>query len=55
MASSFKGQVNLDLTMKVMESGIHSGLGSGIVPDPFRITIDFIDQVQNVLNGEISF
>lgn len=37
MTSSLRGAVKGKLTVKVAESGIHSGEAGGIVPNPFTI------------------
>ena len=35
------------MKVQVMKSGIHSGLGSGIVPDSFRILLDLLEKIES--------
>lgn len=53
LTSSLRGVVQATLTVRVLESGIHSGLGSGVVPSSFRIMRQLLDRLENSATGEI--
>ena len=51
--TSLRGLVNGVLKVEVLKEGIHSGAGSGIVPNPFRIARSLLDRIENSETGEI--
>ncbi len=42
-----------NLKAKVLEEGVHSGDGSGIIPDSFRICRQLIDRIEDAKSGEV--
>lgn len=47
ITSSLRGCVNFDLCAKVASNNMHSGMASGIVPNPFNILINLLERVQD--------
>lgn len=53
LTTSLRGSTQLDLTVRVLDSGQHSGMSSGIVPSSFRIARQLLDRVENSATGDI--
>lgn len=53
MTTSLRGNIVGELSVELLTEGIHSGYGSGIVADSFRVARQLIDHIENVENGEI--
>lgn len=53
MATSLRGIINLDLKVKTLKAGVHSGSGSGIVPSAFRILQQLIGRIEDRETGRI--
>jgi acetylornithine deacetylase/succinyl-diaminopimelate desuccinylase-like protein len=53
LTTSLRGLVQVTLTVKVLESGLHSGMASGIVPSSFRIMRQLLDRLENSETGEV--
>ena len=53
MTTSLRGLVQADVTVRVLESGQHSGLASGIVPSSFRVLRQLLDRLEAARTGEI--
>jgi acetylornithine deacetylase/succinyl-diaminopimelate desuccinylase-like protein len=53
MAVGLKGLINFNLTVKVLENGMHSGDASGIVPSSFRIIRSLLDRLENSKTGDL--
>ncbi|MFI6181684.1 M20/M25/M40 family metallo-hydrolase [Nonomuraea sp. NPDC051191] len=53
LTSSLRGAVQATVTVRVLETGIHSGLGSGIVPSSFRVMRRLLDRVEDSETGEV--
>jgi acetylornithine deacetylase/succinyl-diaminopimelate desuccinylase-like protein len=53
MTTSLRGVVAADLTVSVINNGMHSGLASGIVPSSFRIIRQLLDRLEDSRSGEI--
>jgi acetylornithine deacetylase/succinyl-diaminopimelate desuccinylase-like protein len=53
VTTSLRGVVNVDLTIKVLEQGQHSGSASGVVPSSFRILRELLDRVEDAATGEV--
>ncbi|WP_406673976.1 M20/M25/M40 family metallo-hydrolase [Nonomuraea sp. N2-4H] len=53
LTSSLRGAVQATLTVRLLETGVHSGLGSGIVPSSFRVMRQLLDRLEDPETGEI--
>nr|WP_042183807.1 M20/M25/M40 family metallo-hydrolase [Kibdelosporangium sp. MJ126-NF4]CEL15875.1 Acetylornithine deacetylase/Succinyl-diaminopimelate desuccinylase and related deacylases [Kibdelosporangium sp. MJ126-NF4]CTQ93800.1 Acetylornithine deacetylase/Succinyl-diaminopimelate desuccinylase and related deacylases [Kibdelosporangium sp. MJ126-NF4] len=53
LTTSLRGMVSVDVTVRVLDAGAHSGLSSGIVPSSFRILRTLLDRLENSATGEI--
>lgn len=42
------------LTVRVLNTPVHSGLASGIVADPVRVLRTLLDRIENSATGEVS-
>ncbi len=53
VTTSLRGLASIELTVKVLEQGRHSGMASGVVPSSFRILRQLIERVEDSATGEI--
>lgn len=53
LTTSLRGLVSTTVTVKVLATGQHSGMASGIVPSSFRILRTLLDRVEDSATGEI--
>jgi acetylornithine deacetylase/succinyl-diaminopimelate desuccinylase-like protein len=53
VTNSLRGLVSGVLTVRVLDSGVHSGSGSGVVPSSFRILRKLLSRVEDEDTGEI--
>jgi len=53
VTSSLKGLLMFNLNIEVMQQGIHSGEGSGYVPECFRISRMLLDRIEDVKTGKM--
>jgi acetylornithine deacetylase/succinyl-diaminopimelate desuccinylase-like protein len=53
LTTSLRGLVSTTVTVKVLESGQHSGMASGIVPSSFRIMRMLLDRLEDSKTGEV--
>jgi acetylornithine deacetylase/succinyl-diaminopimelate desuccinylase-like protein len=53
LTSSLRGIVMVTVTVRVLDTGVHSGIASGIVPSSFRIMRALLDRVEDSATGEI--
>ena len=53
LTSSLRGNVAIELAVKILKTGMHSGEGSGIVPSTFRIMRQLIERIEDSRTGEI--
>jgi acetylornithine deacetylase/succinyl-diaminopimelate desuccinylase-like protein len=53
LTTSLRGLVSTTVTVRVLESGQHSGMASGIVPSSFRIMRQLLDRLEDPVTGEI--
>jgi acetylornithine deacetylase/succinyl-diaminopimelate desuccinylase-like protein len=53
LTSSLRGVIAAELTVSVIQNGLHSGEASGIVPSSFRIIRHLLDRIEDSATGEI--
>src|SRR5205814_906578 len=53
LTTSLRGLAKVDATVRVLRSGQHSGLASGIVPSSFRVLRQLLDRLEDPQTGEI--
>ncbi len=53
MTTSLRGNVVGELTVELLNEGVHSGAASGIVADSFRIARQLINRLEDEVTGEI--
>jgi acetylornithine deacetylase/succinyl-diaminopimelate desuccinylase-like protein len=51
--TSLRGLLGGTLRIRVLEEGVHSGMGSGIAPAAFRIAMQLIARLENPVTGEV--
>ena len=51
--TSLRGLVDGKLTIAVLKEGLHSGVGSGVVPSPVTILRQLLDRLENSHTGEV--
>ena len=51
--TSLRGLVRGELKIEVLKNGIHSGVGSGIVPSPFSILRQLLDRIEESTTGTV--
>lgn len=54
VTTSLRGLIGGTLSIKVLREGIHSGMGSGVVPSPFRILRQLLSRIENTTTGEVT-
>ena len=52
--NSLKGEVVFDLKVSVGKTGVHSGLGGGLLPDSYRILSDLLNRIECPKTGRLS-
>ncbi len=53
LTTSLRGLVQVTMTVRVLASGLHSGMASGMVPSSFRIARALLDRVEDSATGEV--
>ncbi|HEY5265678.1 MAG TPA: M20/M25/M40 family metallo-hydrolase [Acidimicrobiales bacterium] len=53
ITTSLRGVLNLEVTIRVLAQGQHSGSVSGIVPSSFRILRQLLDRLEDATTGEV--
>ncbi|MGM1065071.1 M20/M25/M40 family metallo-hydrolase [Saccharothrix sp. Mg75] len=53
LTASLRGLVQVTATVRVLEAGLHSGTGSGVVPSSFRIARRLLDRLEDSATGEV--
>eukprot|EP01127_Copromyxa_protea_P005465 TRINITY_DN15394_c0_g1_i1.p1 TRINITY_DN15394_c0_g1~~TRINITY_DN15394_c0_g1_i1.p1 ORF type:complete len:478 (+),score=151.72 TRINITY_DN15394_c0_g1_i1:196-1434(+) len=53
VTTSLRGLVVVDLTVKILEEGAHSGNASGVVPSSFRIIRQLLDRIEDPETGKV--
>lgn len=51
--TSLRGNLVGELSVRVLEEGVHSGMASGIVPNPFRIVEQLLARLEDPLDGSL--
>ncbi|WP_331488043.1 M20/M25/M40 family metallo-hydrolase [Luteimonas kalidii] len=54
LTTSLRGQVAGTLTVRVLDEGIHSGDGSGVVPSSFRVARQLLSRLECEDSGEVT-
>ena len=52
--TSLRGIIVGQLTVRVLEEGVHSGIAGGIVPSSFRIARNVLDRLENSTSGQMA-
>src|ERR1017187_3656852 len=53
VTTSLRGMLHVQLTVKVLSQGQHSGSASGVVPSSFRILRQLLDRVEDAATGDV--
>ncbi|GAA1268026.1 M20/M25/M40 family metallo-hydrolase [Saccharothrix xinjiangensis] len=53
LTTSLRGLAQVTMTVRVLDSGLHSGMSSGIVPSSFRIARQLLDRLEDSATGEV--
>jgi acetylornithine deacetylase/succinyl-diaminopimelate desuccinylase-like protein len=53
LATSLRGLVSAELTVRVLHAGQHSGMASGVVPSSFRIMRALLDRLEDSASGRV--
>lgn len=53
VTNSLRGVLGVTIEVEVLEAGIHSGVGSGVVPSSFRILRQLLSRIEDEATGEI--
>ena len=53
VTTSLRGMVIVQLTIEVLEHGVHSGTAGGVVPSSFRILRELLDRIEHPHTGEV--
>ena len=53
LTTSLRGMTGGELTVQVLEEGVHSGDASGVVPSSFRILRELLSRLEDPATGEI--
>lgn len=53
VTTSLRGATKVDLTVSILEEGVHSGDASGVVPDSFRIVRMLLERLEDSKTGKI--
>jgi acetylornithine deacetylase/succinyl-diaminopimelate desuccinylase-like protein len=53
VTTSLRGLVGVDLRVRVLAEGVHSGVAGGAVPSSFRILRQLLDRIEDAATGEL--
>jgi acetylornithine deacetylase/succinyl-diaminopimelate desuccinylase-like protein len=53
LTTSLRGLVAVDVTVRVLREGVHSGAAGGVVPSTFRMLRGLLDRIEDVSTGEL--
>ena len=51
--TSLRGNLTGELRVRVLDEGVHSGMGTGIAATPFRIAEQLLTRLENAVTGDI--
>jgi acetylornithine deacetylase/succinyl-diaminopimelate desuccinylase-like protein len=51
--TSLRGNLTGELRVRVLDEGVHSGMGTGIAATPFRIAQQVLERLENPITGEL--
>src|SRR5262249_41660530 len=51
--TSLRGNITGNLRVRVLTEGVHSGMGTGIAPTPFRIVEQLMARLENAVTGDV--
>lgn len=51
--TSLRGNLTGTLEVEVLREGVHSGMGTGIAPTPFRIAMQLLARLEHPVNGDL--
>ncbi|MCF3961226.1 M20/M25/M40 family metallo-hydrolase [Streptomyces fuscigenes] len=53
LTASLRGLLKATVTVRVLETPVHSGLASGVVPSSFRVMRQLLDRLEDSATGEV--
>ncbi|HEY2813793.1 MAG TPA: M20/M25/M40 family metallo-hydrolase [Acidimicrobiales bacterium] len=53
LTTSLRGLVAVDVTVRVLREGVHSGAAGGVVPSTFRVLRHLLDRIEDSDTGEL--
>jgi acetylornithine deacetylase/succinyl-diaminopimelate desuccinylase-like protein len=53
LTTSLRGMLQVEVTARVLESGQHSGIASGVVPSSFQVLRVLLDRLQDATTGRV--
>ncbi len=53
VTTSLRGLVGLDVRVRVLEEGVHSGVAGGAVPSSFRVLRQLLDRIEDCETGDL--
>jgi acetylornithine deacetylase/succinyl-diaminopimelate desuccinylase-like protein len=53
LTTSLRGLVAIDLTVRVLREGVHSGAAGGVVPSTFRVLRGLLDRIEDAETGAL--
>lgn len=53
VTTTLRGVMNFDFKVEIANEGVHSGTGSGIMPDTFRIARNLIEKFEDSQTGRL--
>ena len=54
LTTALRGLLQVDVTVRVLRSGQHSGSASGVVPSSFRVLRQLLDRLEDPVTGRLS-
>ncbi len=53
LSTSLRGLASADVTVRVLPSGLHSGMASGVVPSSFRVFRGLLERLEDSASGRV--